>query len=86
MRAPLLALSFSCLVLALACGGGGSAAGSGSGGGDAWTGGSVDGTSIFPADNPWNTDISSAPVDPDSQALIASIGAAIGLHPDFGTF
>jgi hypothetical protein len=39
----------------------------------------------FPADNPWNTDISSEPVDSNSQALIASIGLDKGLHPDFGT-
>ncbi len=39
----------------------------------------------FPADNPWNTDISSEPVDPLSDALIASIGLDRGLHPDFGT-
>jgi hypothetical protein len=40
---------------------------------------------VFPADNPWNTDISAAPVDPNSDALIASIGLDTGLHPDFGT-
>jgi hypothetical protein len=38
----------------------------------------------FPADNPWNTDISTAPVDPNSATLIASCGDR-GLHPDFGT-
>ncbi|HEY6001001.1 MAG TPA: hypothetical protein VI078_17075 [bacterium] len=40
---------------------------------------------VFPADNPWNTDISAAPVHPNSDAFIASIGASTGLHPDFGT-
>jgi hypothetical protein len=39
----------------------------------------------FPDDNPWNQDISAEPVDPNSDALIASMGADIGLHPDFGT-
>ncbi|NKB66094.1 MAG: hypothetical protein GKR89_03450 [Candidatus Latescibacteria bacterium] len=29
---------------------------------------------IFPPDNPWNQDISARPVDPNSAALIASIG------------
>ncbi|HTK59697.1 MAG TPA: hypothetical protein VL283_00680 [Candidatus Baltobacteraceae bacterium] len=38
---------------------------------------------VFPSDNPWNTDISGAPVHPNSAAYIASIGSA-GLHPDFG--
>jgi hypothetical protein len=40
---------------------------------------------IFPATSPWNTDISTAPVDPNSAALIASCGATDQLHPDFGT-
>ena len=40
---------------------------------------------VFPSDNPWNQEISRAPVDPDSAALIASIGADKGLHADFGT-
>src|SRR5260370_40011539 len=43
------------------------------------------GISFFPPDNPWNQDISGAPVDPNSAALIASIGLSTGLHPDFGT-
>ncbi len=38
----------------------------------------------FPADNAWNRDVSADPVDPNSDAIIASIGAATGLHPDFG--
>lgn len=41
--------------------------------------------SIFPADNPWNRDISADPVDPNSDNLIAACGAARELHPDFGT-
>jgi len=39
----------------------------------------------FPADNAWNQDISSAPVDPNSAAIINFIGPSIGLHPDFGS-
>ena len=38
----------------------------------------------FPASNAWNTDISQQAVDPNSAALIASIGLGAGLHPDFG--
>jgi hypothetical protein len=41
--------------------------------------------SVFPADNPWNRDISQDPVDPASDSLIASCGATRELHPDFGT-
>lgn len=40
---------------------------------------------IFPADNPWNTDISNEDPDPNSDDIIASIGNDINLHPDFGT-
>jgi hypothetical protein len=39
---------------------------------------------LFPADNWWNVDISSAPVDSNSAALISFIGASRGMHPDFG--
>jgi hypothetical protein len=42
----------------------------------------------FPADNAWNMDISNTtayPVDAESAALIAHIGATTGLHMDFGT-
>jgi hypothetical protein len=42
----------------------------------------------FPANNAWNTDVSNTttyPVDPNSAALIAHIGASTGLHMDFGT-
>ena len=44
----------------------------------------IAGCPVFPADNAWNTDISTRPVDPNSDALIASIGLDRGLHPDFG--
>ncbi len=47
-------------------------------------GAALNGALPFPADNPWNTDISGAPVDANSDALIASIGLDTGLHPDFG--
>ena len=40
---------------------------------------------VFPADNAWNRDVSSEPVDPNSANLIASCGATRSLHPDFGT-
>jgi hypothetical protein len=45
----------------------------------------TNGLQIFPANNPWNNDISGEQVDPNSDKLIASIGAATHLHPDFGT-
>lgn len=43
------------------------------------------GKRVFPSDNPWNQDISAAPVDPRSATLIASLGANTPLHADFGT-
>src|SRR5262249_30327713 len=39
---------------------------------------------LFPPDNWWNLDISTAPVDPSSSNFIAFIGATRTLHPDFG--
>jgi hypothetical protein len=47
-------------------------------------GASLNGRRPFPADNPWNADVSAAPIDPNSTTLIASCGNS-GLHPDFGT-
>jgi hypothetical protein len=38
----------------------------------------------FPADSLWNIDISSAPKEPNSTAIINFIGSGIGIHPDFG--
>ncbi len=46
---------------------------------------SLHGKMIFPIDNPWNIDISAMPVDPNSANLMASMGLASPLHPDFGT-
>ena len=40
---------------------------------------------IFPANNPWNQRVNHLPVARDSAALIASIGLASPVHPDFGT-
>ena len=48
-------------------------------------GGSLNGFVPFPADNLWNKDISFAPVDPNSTALINFIGASVTIHPDFGS-
>jgi len=47
-------------------------------------GASLNGFLPFPADNAWNQDISSSPVDPNSSAIINYIGASTPLHPDFG--
>ena len=47
-------------------------------------GASLQGRRPFPADNPWNQDVSREPVDPNSAALIAACGDR-ALHADFGT-
>jgi hypothetical protein len=71
------------LLLAAGCAGGGATdptpdpAGLGAGA-------SLGGRALFPADNPWNQDVSGEPVDPASRTLLASCGNA-SLHPDFGT-
>lgn len=40
---------------------------------------------LFPPSNWWNTDITQAPVDPNSAAFVAYVGGASrGMHPDFG--
>ena len=45
----------------------------------------IPGRTVFPPDNAWNRDVSGAPVDPNSDNLIATCGATRSLHPDFGT-
>jgi hypothetical protein len=52
---------------------------------DLGPGARLNGKQVFPADNPWNQDISTLPVDSNSDNLIASIGVNATLHPDFGT-
>jgi hypothetical protein len=79
-------------------GGSGNGAGGTSGGGNsggagtpntscamsAGQGARLNGFRPFPADSLWNTDISAAPVDANSDAIINFIGPSVGLHPDFG--
>jgi hypothetical protein len=46
------------------------------------------GCQVFPANNAWNQDISTLPVDPNSTSYLAAIAAQGGnqfLHPDFGS-
>src|SRR5262249_42928639 len=40
---------------------------------------------MFPRDNVWNVPIDTLPVDPSSNAYVATIGATQPAHPDFGT-
>ncbi len=45
---------------------------------------SLNGFVPFPSTNAWNTNIVSAPVDPNSQAIVSDPGFGVHLHPDFG--
>jgi hypothetical protein len=46
----------------------------------------IAGCAVFPADNPWNRDVSGDRVDPRSDAYIAAMsGGSAFLHPDFGS-
>ncbi len=76
-------------VLLIACGGSGTSTAPSKTGPEAGapqpSGGSLGGKLVFPADNPWNRDVSHDPADPGSAAMVSSCGATASLHPDFGT-
>jgi len=74
----------SCL-LAFLCLGATVSAQSGCSGMALGIGASLNGFVPFPADNLWNQNIASAPVDPNSDAYINFIGSKTPLHPDFGS-
>ena len=40
---------------------------------------------VFPPDNVWNRRVDHLPVASNSAAIVNSIGAGLGLHPDFGS-
>lgn len=44
----------------------------------------IAGCPLFPTNNIWNARVDSLPLDPNSGLYIATIGADIGVHPDFG--
>jgi hypothetical protein len=45
----------------------------------------LDGCPVFPADNIWNTRVDTLPLDANSAAYIATIGAGDNVHADFGS-
>jgi len=45
----------------------------------------VAGCNIFPADNPWNTDISAYALDPNGATYLANMSPTTAFHPDWGT-
>jgi hypothetical protein len=73
-------------------GGSGGGTGTGTGGGNLACSGmsvgqaaSLNGFVPFSSDSLWNTDISSAPVDPNSNTIIGTWVGSVNLHPDWGT-
>jgi len=73
-------------------GGGGGGNGGGTGGGNLACNGmstgqtaSLNGFVPFTTSNLWNTDISSAPVDPNSGTIITNWVGSVNVHPDWGT-
>jgi len=46
---------------------------------------SLHGKQFFPPTDPWNTAIDTAPVDPNSDAILSTVGVGKSLHPDFGS-
>jgi hypothetical protein len=72
-------------------GAGGTTGGGGTGTGGAGTGGSPPGgapsvgsCAVFPADDPWNRDISSAPADSAWTERIQALVGDVNIHPDYG--
>jgi len=48
-------------------------------------GASLNGFVPFSSSSAWNTDISAAPVDPNSATIISNFVGSVNVHPDFGT-
>jgi hypothetical protein len=74
--------------------GNGGTGGTPGGGGTTHTGGTTSGTSgaatsgackIFPADNPWNQDVSALPLNANSATYLANMSSGTAFHPDWGT-
>jgi hypothetical protein len=65
------------------CGGGKSGGQGGSGG--ATTSANIGSCKIFPADNPWNLDVSGYPLNAQSASYISNMSPDKGFHPDWGT-
>ena len=64
---------------------GGGSSGGGTSGGVPSGGGTVAGCRMFPADNPWNQDISGTALHPMSATYLANMNPTRPLHPDWGT-
>jgi hypothetical protein len=45
----------------------------------------IAGCNIFPADNPWNLDISGYPLNANSATYLANMSPTTAFHPDWGT-
>ncbi|HVV17214.1 MAG TPA: hypothetical protein VHH90_08425 [Polyangia bacterium] len=61
----------------------GSTTGTGGGTGQV---GSIGGCQIFPADNPWNQDVSALPLNPMGSTYLAAMHPTTALHADWGDY
>jgi hypothetical protein len=96
---PFLSALCALAVFSMACSGVSHPGGNKGGGGNGGTGGnnlacnvmsggqgaSLNGFVPFNSTSLWNTDISSAPVDPNSNSIISNWVGSVNLHPDWGT-
>lgn len=48
--------------------------------------GTIAGCTIFPADNPWNQDVSALPMHPRAAQILANMSPATTMHPDWGNW
>jgi hypothetical protein len=64
----------------------GTGGGTGTGGSGTGQVGSVGGCQIFPADNPWNQDVSGLPLNANNSAYLGSMHTSTALHADWGDY
>jgi hypothetical protein len=89
MRTPALRLTLAAILLAACTGTSAShavaATSSTTAPAAATTTPTIAGCPLFPADNPWRSDVSKAPLSSHSATWIKNIGSSVHLHPDFGS-
>jgi hypothetical protein len=49
-------------------------------------GASIAGCNVFPADNPWNANVSALPLHPNAAQILAAMNPTRTLHPDWGNW
>jgi hypothetical protein len=89
MRVASIAFVFVSFAACSACSGTKATTGTSGSSSSSSGGGAVDSCPIFPADDPWNQEVTGLPVDENSDKYMAAMGASGSssktLHPDFGS-